>query len=132
MLTTYAMSEKVSIGEAEIVEVPQEVYMAEVVNISFSNGFHMVCSPSTRICTITEDGYTTAAELAAAKERDPILALLFSTANQQIYITDVHVTECTKEVKALSVPMYLFISSKGNMLLPQETDDGISFICVLQ
>ena len=127
---TFAIDNRGTIANSEILSVPQEIYVDEIYTIKFSNNFILQCTSGTPIMGI--ENWILAANI---KKGDKVLGAMYSE-NTGIKGRVFEVEDVRKEYKALKVPVYFFIAKDGNILLPSYYADGekceLTFICVSQ
>ena len=114
--------------EIEILGVPKEMYSSELWEIHFSNGLTIECAISSVILTL--EGYKSVAQITC---EDKILGARY---NQEKGIEGAvfYVLESKRVYKALQTPLYYFITSTENVLIPHfnEAEGGFTFICMRQ
>lgn len=126
---TFAFNDNAQPIMSHIQGIPQEVIVNDLYSISFSNGFHMTCTPSTAV--LGANGYRIVSELV---DGENILGAVYNhetgAISNDIFVVD-HVS---KSYKMIAEPVYYFLSEHHNILLPYYTPDSniISFICVHQ
>lgn len=116
--------------EAEILEIPQEIYTPSIVRIGLHYGQHLECTPGSLI--LTTEGFKRADVI---RKGDTLKILFFNNNNHQTYTGDGHVTTYENEsVLALQTPVYVFITEYQNILIPYhaEGSDTMTFINVRQ
>ena len=116
--------------EAEILEIPQEIYTPSIVHIGVHYGQHLDCTPGSLI--LTTDGFKRA---DAIRKGDTLKILFFNNTNHETYTGDGHITVYENEsVLALQTPVYVFITEYQNILIPYHTEgsDIMAFINVRQ
>ena len=127
---TFAINNRGSVVNSEILSVPQEIYVDEIYTIKFSNNFILQCTPGTPIMGI--DNWILAVN---AKKGDKVLGAMYSE-NTGVKGRVFEIENVKKEYKTLKTPVYFFIAKDGNILLPSYYDDGekseLTFICISQ
>lgn len=123
---TFGLNNNAEVINTEILSIPKEIFVNEVYEIKFSNGYILNCTEGTPI--MTTDSWTIVKDL---KVGDKILGAMYN-ANRGIIGRVFNVESVRKEFKTLGVPAYFFMAKDGNILLPHVGDNEITFICVSQ
>ena len=113
----------------EITSIPKEMYVNELWEVSFSNGVHLLCTPSTLIFELT--GFKQVKDL---KPKMSVLGAYFNTSTGEVKGALSEVVTSNRVFKSISEPMYYFISKDTNILIPHynEEQNQINFVCVHQ
>ena len=119
------------VDNGAIMGIPKEMYVTEMYEVIFSNGYHLECTDGTSFRT--PDGEFK--PVSGMKNGDPIAGFAFDATNEQMGIKEVTYTVvATQRLFKLNEPVYLFMSKDNNMLLPHVNEENgtISFVCVQQ
>ena len=126
-------NKRIKVAESRIISVPQEIYLTDMVDLVFSNGFHFGCAPSTLIL-LTSGSFIPAGDLTVDDPVDPqiILGVTFRP-DLGFRFDNFYLTKKTS-LSVMAQPGYVFVALHGNILLPKVNEDKgeISFICVAQ
>lgn len=119
------------VDECKLLEVPQEVYAQETVRILFASGTHLECTPGTLIATLN-DGFVPVETLT--KDGKVYMIVFNSETGQFFYGEELAITDIDRSVRAIAVPVYLFISEFENILLPYQSNGSniLGFINIKQ
>lgn len=123
---TFGLNDKAEVINTEILSIPKEIFVNEIYEIKFSNGYILNCTEGTLVMTI--ESWMLVKDLNVG---DKILGAMYN-ANRGIIGRVFTVESVRKEFKTLGVPAYFFMAKDGNILLPHVGDDDITFICVSQ
>lgn len=123
---TFGLNNNSEVINTEILSIPKEIYVNEVYEIKFSNGYILNCTEGTPI--MTTGSWIPAKELNVG---DKVLGAMYN-AERGIVGRVFSVESKRKEFKTLGVPAYFFMAKDGNILLPHFGDDNLTFICVSQ
>lgn len=125
---TFCLNEQAEFVDTEILSIEKEVFVNEVMEIRFSNGYTIKCTVGTPIMTL--ESWKIAEQLTI---QDKILGAIY-TEERGIVGKIFSIEDISKSYRAVAVPAYYFVSRGGNILLPHvgEDETNITFICVSQ
>lgn len=125
---TFAFNDQICMINTRIQGIPKEIYLNDLYDISFSNGFHMTCTPST--CVLGINGYRHVDQMVVG---EMVVGSIYN-ADGSIKLDTFTVDHVSKSYKMIAEPVYYFVSEHHNILLPQYSPENsiISFICVHQ
>ena len=125
---TFGLDYQLIPTEVEILSIPKEMYSSELWELHFSNGLTIECAISSLILTV--DGYKSVAQVT---KDDKVLGARYCQ-EKGIEGALFDVVESKKVYKALQTPLYYFITTTENVLIPHynEAEGGFTFVCMRQ